>query len=116
MKANKDKCHLTVSNDEHVSIKIDDKNVENSDCQKLLGIKSDPNLSFKDHLDGVIKKVNLKVGVFSCITPYMNIAKLPCQKEAIDELVFFILFTWFNYCPLILMLHSHGLNNKINCA
>ena len=34
MKANKDKCHLTVRNDEHFSIKIDDKKVENSDLSK----------------------------------------------------------------------------------
>ena len=49
--------------------------VENSDCEKLLGIKIHLKLNFKDNLDGVIKKASRKVNVLSCITPYMNISK-----------------------------------------
>ena len=55
-KANKHKCCLTVSNNEHVSIKIGDIEVKGSDCEKLLGIKIDSKVNFKNHLDGVIKK------------------------------------------------------------
>lgn len=41
MKANKDKYPLNVNNDEHVSIKIHNTEVENSDYHKRLRIKSD---------------------------------------------------------------------------
>ena len=41
MKTSKDKCHLIVSKNEHVSIKIDDVEAKISDCEKLLGIKID---------------------------------------------------------------------------
>ena len=68
MKANKDNCHLIVSNNKHLSIKIDDIEAESSDCEKLLGIKTDSKRNFKDHLDGVIKKASRKVNVLSRIT------------------------------------------------
>ena len=41
MKASKNKCHLIVSNNQHVSIKVDNVEAKNSDCEKLLGIKID---------------------------------------------------------------------------
>ena len=112
MKANKYKCHLIVSDNRHVSIKIDFIEIENRDCQKLLRIKSDPILNFKHHLDEVIKKVSRKVDVSSSIIPYMNIAKWRLLMNSFLT----SRFTWLNYCPLIFMLHSRGLKNKINCA
>ena len=112
MKANKYKCHLIVSDNRHVFIKIDFTEIENRECQKLLGIKSDPKLNFKDHLDEVIKKISRKVDVPSCIIRYMNIAKWTLLMNSF--LTFW--FTWLNYCSLILMIHSRGLKNKINCA
>ena len=85
--------HVTASNNEHVSIKIDHTEIESSDCEKLLGTKIDTKLNFEGHLDGVIKKTSRKVNALSRFAPYMNIAKL-------------LLFD--------LMFHSRGLNNKIN--
>ena len=52
MKANKDECYLFVCNNVYISIKIDDIEVENSDCGKVLGIKIVSKLSYKDHLEG----------------------------------------------------------------
>ena len=56
MKANKDKCHLIVSSNEHVPMKLDNIEIENSNCKRLLGVKIDSKLNFKEHLDGIIKK------------------------------------------------------------
>ena len=56
MKVNKDKCHLIVSTDEHVSITLDNIEIENSNCERLLGVKIDSKLNFKEHLDRIIKK------------------------------------------------------------
>ena len=38
MKANKDKCHLVIRNNEKVSMKIDNLELENTSSEKLLGI------------------------------------------------------------------------------
>ena len=75
MKANKDICHIIISNNDKVSTKIDSIEVENSHYEKLLGVKVDNNLKFKEHLEGIIKKASKKVNVLSRITPYMNITK-----------------------------------------
>ena len=60
MKANKDKCHLIVSNNVKVSMKIGSIEVENSPCEKLLGVKAVRELKFKEHLEGIIKKASKK--------------------------------------------------------
>ena len=65
MKANKDKCHLIVSNNVKVSMKINSIEVENSHCEKLLGVKVIRELKFKEHLEGTIKKASKKVNVLS---------------------------------------------------
>ena len=75
MKANKDKCHLLISNKEKVSMKIDNIELENTSSEKLLGIIIDRKLNFKEHLEGILKKASRKVNVLSRITPYMNLTK-----------------------------------------
>ena len=49
--------------------------MENSDCQKLQGMKIDSQLKFTEHLNGIISKASRKVNALSWITPYMNMAK-----------------------------------------
>ena len=56
-----------------MNIKFDDVEVESSGFEKLTGIKINSKFSFKDHLDGVIKKASRKVNVLSRKTPYMNV-------------------------------------------
>ena len=41
---------LLLGHNEHVSIEINDIEVKSSDCEKLIGIKIDIKLNFKDHL------------------------------------------------------------------
>ena len=90
MKANKDKCHLIVSSNEHVSMKLDNIEIENSNCKRLLGVKIDSKLNFKDHLDGIIKKASRLISY----CPYMNIEKRRLLMNS-----FFA--SQFNYCPLV---------------
>ena len=59
MKVNSSKCHLITSKLSCMSLKIGDINIENSTCEKLLGIKTDTKLTFNEHLDGIIKVVKL---------------------------------------------------------
>ena len=56
-----------------MNIRFDDVEVESSGFEKLIGIKINSKFSFKDHLDGVIKKASQKVNVLSRKTPYMNV-------------------------------------------
>ena len=95
MKANKDKCHLIVSSNEHVSMKLDNIEIENSNCERLLGVKKiDSKLNFKELLDGIIKIASRKINASSRIAPYMNIGKRRLLMNS-----FFT--SQFNYCPLV---------------
>ena len=68
MKTKKDKCHLIVSNNKHIYINIHDIEIESSHW-----IIIDSKLSFKDHLNGIIKKTSRKVNAFSRITHRLKI-------------------------------------------
>ena len=107
MKANKDKCHLVISNNEKVSMEIDNTELENTSSEKLLGIIIDSKFNFKEHLEEIIKKASRKVNALSRITPYMNLTK---RKLLMNS--FFT--SQFNYCPLVWMCHNRTINNKIN--
>ena len=107
MRANKDICHIVISNNEKVSMKRDNIELENASSEKLLDITIYSKLNFKEHLEGIIKKASQKVNVLSRITPYMNLTK---RKLLMNS--FFA--SQFNYCPLVWMCHNHTINNKIN--
>ena len=107
MKANNDKCHLIVSSNEHVSMKLDSIEIENSNCERLLGVKIDSKLDFKEHLDGIIKNARRKINALSRIAPYMN-----AEKRRLLLNSFFA--SQFNYCPFVWMCHHRSVNNKIN--
>ena len=107
MKANKDKCHLLLRNKEKVTIKIGETEIKSSNCEKLLGIKIDNNLTFNEHLNHIIDKASHKTNALSRVAPYMNESKKRILMNS---------FFWsqFSYCPLVWMFHSRALNNKIN--
>ena len=67
MKANNDKCHLITSKQSCMNLKIGNIKIENSTCEKLLGVKVDNKLNFNEHLDGIIKKAFRKVSALSTI-------------------------------------------------
>ena len=50
LKNNVDKCHVLVSTNKPVGIKIGDYTIESSECEKLLGVKIDANLNFNNHI------------------------------------------------------------------
>ena len=54
MKANKDKCRLIVSSNEHVSMKLNNAEIRNSNCDRLIGVTIDSKINFKENLDGII--------------------------------------------------------------
>ena len=57
-KANSDKCHLITSKQSCMNLKTGNINIENSTCEKLLGVKVNKKLNFDEHLAGIIKNVS----------------------------------------------------------
>ena len=106
-KGNPDKCHLLVSSNEKTKINIGELSIENSDCEKLLGVKIDNKLTFDCHGSDMCKKANRKINVLARIEPFVNINKRHILMNSIFR-------SQFNYCPLIWMCHSRRNNRKIN--
>ena len=94
MKANSNKCHLITSKQSCIILKIGKINIENSTCEKQLGVKVDNKLNFNEHLDGIIKKAGRKVSALSRIFPFMDLTKRRFLMNSI--------FTpQLSYCPLL---------------
>ena len=106
MKSNPDTCHLLLSTNDNVAIRIGDFQIENTKRKKLLGIQFDNKLSFDYHLLEICKKASRKLYALGRVTPYMNLSK---RKILMN--VFFN--SQFSYCPLIWMCYSRIINKKI---
>ena len=64
-------------------------------------------LKFENHIKGLCLKVGKKINVLCHIYSSMSLEKRRTLMKAFIE-------SQFNYCPLIWMLRSRTLNNKIN--
>ena len=62
---NADKCHLLVSTNNTVKIKVGNFDVINSKIEKLLGVKFDHKLTFDDHISELCKKASRKIHALS---------------------------------------------------
>ena len=107
MRINADKCHLLVSTNNTVKIKIGNFDITNSKSEKLLGVKFDHKLSFDDHISELCKKASRKIHALSRVASYMNISKRRILMNAFFK-------SQFSYCPLVWMCHSRANNGKIN--
>ena len=107
MKSNADKCHLLISTNNTVKMKIGHFDIANSRNEKLLGVTFDSKLPFDDHISELYKKTSRKIHALSRVTPYMNISKRRILMNAFFK-------SQFSYCPLVWMCHSRANNSKIN--
>ena len=108
MKANDDKCHLILSSPEDdIAFQIENSTIKCSKVKKLLGVHIDYKLEFDTHVETICKKAHRKLNALSRIKNYMELPKRRILMNAFFK-------TQFNYCPVIWMNHSRGLNNKIN--
>ena len=107
MKTNSDKSHLIMSCAKATAAVIDGFLIVSSKTEVLLGITIDHELKFDDHVNHLCKKASLKINALARIAPFMNVNKKRIIMKSFIELQ-------LGYCPLIRMLHSRGLNNKIN--
>ena len=107
MKSNADKCHLLISTNNTVKMKIGHFDIANSRNEKLLGVKFDSKLTFDDHISELCKRTSRKIHALSRVTPHMNISKRRILMNAFFK-------SQFSYCPLVWMCHSRANNSKIN--
>ena len=107
MKVNTGKSHLLLSGNSRATATIDNSYIESEDEQVLLGITTDSNLTFENHVRNICKKASQKLNALARIAPYMNIQKRTTVMKS-------FVTSQFSYCPLIWMFHSRRLNNKIN--
>ena len=61
MKGNTDKCHLIVSTDELIEIRVGESLIKSSTCEKLLDVKIGNKLNFDTQAKGLCKKTNNKL-------------------------------------------------------
>ena len=72
LKNNVDKCHVLVSTSKPLGIKVGDYTIDNSECEKLLGVKIDQNLNFNDHISDPCEKASGKISALARVTPFMD--------------------------------------------
>ena len=94
MKSNPDKCHLHVSTNDNVKIRIANFHIEKTKREKLLGIQFDKKLSFDYHLSEIWKKASRKLYALVRVTHYMNLSKRNILMNAFFN-------SQFSYCQLI---------------
>ena len=107
LKNNVDKCHVLVSTNKLVGIKVGDYTIDNSECEKLLIVKIDVNLNFNDHISDLCKKASRKISALARARSFMGLSKRKVLTNA-----FFT--SQFSYWPLIWMCHSRSDNRKTN--
>ena len=105
LKANLGKCHLLLSFRTPTDVSIGDASL--STKETLLGILTDSELSFDQHVSFVCSKASKKLHALGRIATFMSFEKCRTLMKAFIE-------SQFNYCPLIWMFHSRIMNNKIN--
>ena len=75
MKGNTDKCHLIFSQESDEETCVGESLIENSTCDKVLGIKIDQHLSFHDNVKSICKKASGRLRCLAWLIPYMSVKK-----------------------------------------
>ena len=70
----------------HEIINVCGAEIQSSDSEKLLGVKIESILNFKEHLSNILTKASHKISALSRVTLYMGVSK----KRNTDEFIFYI--------------------------
>ena len=116
MKANADKRNFLVStkvyqinivaNNNMVKTKINEVDIESSPQEKLLGVTLDDQLSFKSHMNTYVKKP-VRNWMLLHISSSVDLPECWVIMKAYIN-------SQFGYFPLVWMMQSRSINNKIN--
>ena len=107
LKANTSNCHLFVFHYEPASLNVRGSTIENSSCDKLIGIFIVSNFTFEYLINRICRKTSQKLHALSRISKYIS----GDEKRLLFKL---FIVSQSNYCPIVWMCHGRDLNNKIN--
>ena len=99
LKLNSDKCKLIVFKGMKrpnfvFKLRVDNVELEEVPVVKLLGIKIDNRLTYKEHIDALCRKISAKIGALQRISSYLS----DDQNKAIANS---FISSELNYCPLV---------------
>ena len=118
LKANPGKSHILLSSKKPEIVSVDGISiVAASSHEKLLGVIIDSELKFENHITEICLKVSKKISALCRISSFMSLEKRRTSPMSLEKrriLMKAFIESQFNYYPLIWMLHSRTLNNKIN--
>ena len=106
MKVNPGKYHFLLSGSDSSKITIGNKTISSCKLEKLLGIKIDNNLNFKEILN-LCKKASQKINALSRLASSMNFGQRRLKMNS------FVVYH-FSYCLVVWIFHSCKLNARIN--
>ena len=72
LKNNLSECHLPISSNENITVKICEYEIENSELEKLLGVKLDWKLNIDDCISDICKKARGKLNALVKIPPFIG--------------------------------------------
>ena len=75
LKGTLDKCHFLVSTSQEVSLNINNFKIENSNCEKVLGVKFDSTLRFDQHITDLCIRARRNIHVLARVRPFMSLSK-----------------------------------------
>ena len=104
---NASKCHVLLSTNKQVHVNIGTTQIENTQNEKLLGIRNDSKLSFDKHIQQIYSRASATLKTLARMVPFINITKRKILMNAFFN-------AQFRYYPLAWMFHSRKLKNKIN--
>ena len=80
---------------------------KSSETETRSGVSIDSELNFENHISKICRKVSRKLSALGRIAGYLALEKRRMLFKVFIE-------SQFNYCPLIWMLYSRTMNDKIN--
>ena len=84
LKANPDKSHLLISNNEDIIINIQSEIIKNTNSKTLLGIIFDSDLKFNTHVTNICNKASQKLHALARVSGFMPHNKhLSCHNLTI---------------------------------
>ena len=109
MKLNEEKCHFLLAGHkyEHLYVTIGGTKIWESDSEKILGIKIDRKLKFKEHIECILSKAGSKLTALARLTNILPFSKMKLLMESFVK-------AQFSYCPLVWMFSNRTLNSRIN--
>ena len=107
MKANPDKYHHLLSGNDSSKITVGNEKTSSSKSKKLLGIKIDSYLNFKEHIESLCKKASQITNALSRLASSIVFEQRRLMMNS-------FVICHFSYCRVVWMFYSRKLNDHIN--